>query len=49
MPAVAGEFGSSTTTVPVGVPFGWSRKYAPVIWPYQAQPYSVSVAEWMPA
>ena len=39
---------SSTTTVAVGVPFGWLRKYAPVSWPYHGQPYSVSVAEWMP-
>ena len=25
---------SSTTTVAVGVPLGWLRKYAPVSWPY---------------
>ncbi len=28
---------------------GWSRKYAPTRPPYQAQSYSVSDAEWMPA
>src|SRR3954469_20824025 len=47
-PWVDGSVVSSTTTVAVGVPAGWSRKYAPVSWPYQGHVYSVSVAEWMP-
>ncbi len=48
MPAVEGSVLSSRRTVAVGVPAGWLRKYAPTSWPYQAQSYSVSAAEWMP-
>src|SRR5215207_2915400 len=39
---------SSTTTVAVGVPLGWLRKYAPTSWPYHGHVYSVSAAAWMP-
>src|SRR3954447_2741849 len=46
--AVEESVESSRSTVPVGVPFGWSLKYAPTSLPYQGQVYSVSAAEWMP-
>ena len=48
MPAVDGSVLSSRSTVAVGVPAGWLRKYAPTSWPYQAQPYSPSAAACRP-